>query len=686
MKTKQRKQRVEVECENEVKSFGMVVDAKSFGVIVDGIYSNTIDAIIREYCCNAIDSHKDAGHMRPFTINLPSRENPTFWVRDYGVGLNEDDIVTVFTVAFKSTKENSNLVTGQLGIGAMCAFAYNTKSFTVTSWKDGQKYVYSCFINDDGCPAYVKILQEDSNEETGVRIDIACLIDDVGSFYSAAQSIVSRFDIRPTINCEITYLENEESLMSGDGWAIYNSDKISDGCSILMGNVLYSVPKSDKLKRYAHLTDSNIILRAEIGDIDFSTSREHVKLTTRTIQWIESRLSKINKELVENLNKKIENSRSVFDALRNVSLEFNNVRGTGLYQLFRTSLDQATFQGAKLSEESGKISNAIRDFKFRRFNYKGGTSKGYKEERQYGIAYLYCDIDIYREDKKGCIAAIGRKVKETKRSAIIVPDTLSLDEICFLFNCSKDEIIEASSLPKPVAFRYNGSRGSVGKISKWVYTEYATKAWRNCEVDLSDTSPHYYIPRHQYNVFQDGKCIRPACILPYVNILIAEGINTIYGVQAKHMSKLPPNWINAIDYANSIIKERHLSSVIEYRIFSVIQDSVTRTISRNRYSYDFIKANKNLLDGHELKGWIDFVESYHNKKMNMPINYRDVHDIIRDDIAQEVDKRVNEALGTSLSIIDKYPIIHVVLRHNNREANIFGTSQILNFIGVQNVS
>ena len=67
----------------EVASYTIQADAKMFRILINGLYSDKPRAIVRELCANARDSHAQAGILdRPFKLQLPTRWDETFAVRD----------------------------------------------------------------------------------------------------------------------------------------------------------------------------------------------------------------------------------------------------------------------------------------------------------------------------------------------------------------------------------------------------------------------------------------------------------------------------------------------------------------------------------------------------------------------------------------------------------------------------
>ena len=132
-------------------AFRIKESAKAFRILSSALYSNPIAAIIRELSCNARDSHVEAGITTNFKVHLPTVMDPTFYVQDFGVGLDHQQVMNLYTTFFESTKTSSNDFVGALGLGSKSPFSY-TDNFTVIAIKNGERNVYSAFINEAGVP------------------------------------------------------------------------------------------------------------------------------------------------------------------------------------------------------------------------------------------------------------------------------------------------------------------------------------------------------------------------------------------------------------------------------------------------------------------------------------------------------------------------------------------------------
>ena len=152
--------------------FKIKASAKAFKIL-SGFYSEPILAIPRELGANAWDSHVKAKNTdKMFEVHAPNTLEPWFSIRDFGTGLTPEAIDKVYTTYFESTKTEENDSDGCMGLGSKTPFNY-TENFTVSSWVDGIKYVYNCFIDEAGGPNILPLVQERSNEHNGVEVKFA---------------------------------------------------------------------------------------------------------------------------------------------------------------------------------------------------------------------------------------------------------------------------------------------------------------------------------------------------------------------------------------------------------------------------------------------------------------------------------------------------------------------------------
>lgn len=183
---------------NETK-FGIEITGKAFDLLTGGIYKNKIAAIVREISANAYDSHVSAGKEDiPFKVILPNELHPYFEVEDYGVGLNDEEIRTIYTVLFRSTKQDSNFDIGAFGLGSKTPITY-THSFNIRARKDGIERLYTCYKGADGTPSINLMSEKVTSEGNGVKVSVPVPKEDFGRFESEAKFILSFFKTRPEV-------------------------------------------------------------------------------------------------------------------------------------------------------------------------------------------------------------------------------------------------------------------------------------------------------------------------------------------------------------------------------------------------------------------------------------------------------------------------------------------------------
>ena len=77
---------------NNPVTMSLEINDMVFKSILDNLYTDLPLAIVREICCNAVDSHLVARNYEPFLVQKPSECNPYFIVRDFGTGLSKENV------------------------------------------------------------------------------------------------------------------------------------------------------------------------------------------------------------------------------------------------------------------------------------------------------------------------------------------------------------------------------------------------------------------------------------------------------------------------------------------------------------------------------------------------------------------------------------------------------------------
>ena len=289
----------------EIGEFRIRNSAKAFAILSSGLYANKIRAIIRELSCNAVDSHVAAGCSEtPFDVHLPNNLEPWFSIRDYGIGLDHDQLTQIYTTYFESTKTNSNAFIGTLGLGSKSPFAY-TNNFTVTAIKDGRKGVYTAFINEKGVPSIALMTEQETTDPNGVEIRFSVEDGyDFGKFRNEAASVFTYFKLRPIVsgNADFKVIEPEYSddhIIPGVH-TMKNDRQYQVGSTAIMGNIAYpiSVPQAEQvLGNLNGMLNCGLVMEFGIGELDIQASREGLSYIPETIAAIKSKLEVLNAQL-----------------------------------------------------------------------------------------------------------------------------------------------------------------------------------------------------------------------------------------------------------------------------------------------------------------------------------------------------------------------------------------------------
>lgn len=275
----------------------MTVDQSALAHIMDvltKLYADPELAVIREYSTNALDSHIEAGQTRPIEVTTPTALCPVLTIRDYGVGLDAEDIREVYSQYGKSTKRGSNTAVGMLGLGCKSALAY-VNQFTLAGIKDGQRMLVSIGRDEDNAGTMTVLEAGPTDEPNGVEICIPT--DDEFTLERKAKDFFS-------------YWEPGTVLLNGvppaplEGYAVgdyivaerdrsYAAPGRHDGrpLTVVMGNVSYPPPDDFDSEVVNSLPESKrLVVHVPIGAVQFTPSREGLQDSTSTREAIHAAL------------------------------------------------------------------------------------------------------------------------------------------------------------------------------------------------------------------------------------------------------------------------------------------------------------------------------------------------------------------------------------------------------------
>lgn len=321
--------------------FKIKATGKAFRILSNGLYSDKILAVVRELACNCIDAHKMNGNVdEPFWMHLPNRLEPYFAVRDFGIGLDHDGIMHLYTTYFESTKQESNEFIGALGLGSKSPFSY-VDSFNVTSHFNGTKRMYTAYLGDDGTPSINLMTEEETDEANGLYIQIAVKNYDFDVFESRTRRALHYFPVKPTVvGCADFAFDELDHVISGDGWGVRDTTlNENDGGSAkaLQGNVAYPLEK-DKLRDADKVVNALLSLPIDIvfpiGELDVQASREGLSYDKPTQENIIARAKIVHEAIINQLQENFTECKSQWEAYQLYHKLFNADSGI-MGQTFR---------------------------------------------------------------------------------------------------------------------------------------------------------------------------------------------------------------------------------------------------------------------------------------------------------------------------------------------------------------
>jgi len=354
----------QVETTGNISSLG----ATSMGIDGDGIghimsvlsnqYSNRTLAVIREYACNAWDSHIEAFMThRPIEVTLPGDWGSNLIIRDFGTGLTKDEIIKVFGTYGASTKRDSDEQVGALGIGSKAAFTMGSQ-FIVTGRKDGFEAKVLFALNDDHVGQMTVLSEGLTDEPNGVEVNLP--VKSVRETHSEAYKFFATWKPGTVLvdgQAPESFFEHPETTTLDDTtWYTTANNRVR----VLMGTVAYPVSEDIMEKvagglqgdahRLANVLSNGysrkvgVLFEVPIGAVNIAPSREALSDTSRTLKAIREAVTKAAATLTRNAQIAVDTAGSYFEASR--------VRKdqAGLLEMFGFEGDDLTYQGKSLGE------------------------------------------------------------------------------------------------------------------------------------------------------------------------------------------------------------------------------------------------------------------------------------------------------------------------------------------------
>jgi len=309
---------------NSAKSFTINASAEAFKILSNDLYSNKVRAVIRELVSNALDSHIEAINPCPVLVHLPCDKESWFSVKDNGTGMSDNDIMTLYTTFFKSTKDEKVEQIGKLGLGSKCPFCIND-NFTVISRFNKVKRTYKCFIDKNKGPMISKLGQEDTIEHNGLEVKVDVASKYFSQFEKEAKYIFKFIDATPVF-CKNKSVDipKREILLKGSSWEIISRESslypysyYGVNLTAIQANTPYEINNTIFKYDYEYrilIKSTKLDINFPNNSLSFTPSREELSYDDETKNAIFNKIKDIIDEIPILIQKKIDSAKSYWDA------------------------------------------------------------------------------------------------------------------------------------------------------------------------------------------------------------------------------------------------------------------------------------------------------------------------------------------------------------------------------------
>ena len=368
----------------EMKTNKFKIGEDSMGIIIDSLinlYSDPIGSIVREVTSNCYDAHREKRFKRMGTIPSTHEDVPKYWhddtkcpqiefqeenillgignamiFRDFGIGLSQQRVETIYTMFGNSTKRDNNLQIGGFGIGAKSPFSY-TNTFYIIANHNGVKHSYMLYKGNDAFHMdMIKATPTEDLNSTEVIIPIQ-EDKDLRTFKKSIEQQLLYFEGLQYINVDeglgahidsIKIDYEDDDLIVALGLEDTHIDK---NLHCVVGRVRYPLDfnQLDGIDE----DRAPAALKFAIGEIDLVPSRENIRYTDRTKEAIKAKFKAVKDSCVLECNKELSNATDFLHWIQMATAVKKNSRS--YYGHIWTSTFEVRSHLAKLTQNDIKL-------------------------------------------------------------------------------------------------------------------------------------------------------------------------------------------------------------------------------------------------------------------------------------------------------------------------------------------
>ena len=648
-----------------------------------GIYKNKMLAVIREYSTNAYDAHVDNGIKdTPIQVYLPNYLEPVFKVRDFGKGLSEDEVLDIYTSYGESTKSESNDFNGTFGLGSKSAFAYSD-SFTVISYHGGMKRTFIAYDEEDGKAVMTKVHECPSDEPTGIEIVVEIKQDDIREWIDNAIKYYVWFTPTPVFFGEnilprIDGNPNAGKLVaSNDRISLYKNSYYNQGLenkyNVLMGNVLYPIDSrwvSDQNFESNIPNGYSAVFKANIGEFQFTVSRESIEYLKSTRDTVESYLNDLSIVIRTSVEDKINSCDTPWDVVLLVRNELDSLE--------TQVLSDVVWKGKTIRT---RFSNGIVWKRYYSYGKKWELLTGGPKVDK-GTVIVVNDGGFPAYQIKARLQAVLENGGYTNSGRNILFAYQPIDTAKELADWPELEGCGGVyKLSEAVGFESNlaGKKGHKQSQKHFVWNGKSqfpySNSWDSVDVDMNEDIPRVWVTVERF-IPHTRKGVRPIWnYLKNMKDALGENMPEIYGL--RRGTKMPKNWIELSDwvdnYADKIINDpefvkAYIDYTLYHELFGYNGSLCTHGLAR---VVDGFKNNLNswVVDDQELSNVINrlkdvkYTDTENYSKRNSVLIYIDAKTDWKESLNAEVSKKKRELMESVNKMLDKYTMIDYIDRY-----------------------
>jgi hypothetical protein len=303
------------------RAFQISASSKAFQILSDTLYKQKELAVVRELLANAVDAHVAASTTDvPFNIHLPTTLEPWFEIEDFGTGLSDEAIHTLYTTYFSSDKTGSNELIGGFGLGSKSPFAY-TDQFFVGSRKNGEEIKYNIFIAASGTPMISKMSASKTDCANGLTVRVPVALAHISAFERAALEICPHITVRYTINRLQSDIDAKRPVASMEFIDPATNCRIVISDSVAAPVVVCGiVPYPLELRILTNVSEAplsafGIYIYAPIGLLEITASREGLSYNANTKRVLNELMISISQWLVDQYGPMLDAKPTLLEAM-----------------------------------------------------------------------------------------------------------------------------------------------------------------------------------------------------------------------------------------------------------------------------------------------------------------------------------------------------------------------------------